>query len=183
MEILQATFDDYDGIMELHKKYHINSIAPEDKPHGFVTTNFTATQMENLINNEQGVTVAKENGVVLGYAMAASWQFWAEWPFFTYMINELPKHSFSGQPLSLYNSYQYGPICIDVSVRGSGVFEQVFYASLKSMAKKYPMMVTFINQANQRSYAAHTHKVSMATIGSFQYNLNDYHMLACHTAG
>ncbi len=181
MEILQATIDDIDGVMALLKKYHVDTISPEDKPSGFVTTNFTAKQMEHLITKENGITIAKENNKVLGFAMAASWQFWSEWPFFAHMINEIPKNSFNGQSLNIYNSYQYGPICIDTSVRGTGVFEKVFHSSLSNMAKIYPIMVTFINHINPRSYTAHINKVPMTLIGNFEYNNNNYYMLACST--
>lgn len=33
--------------------------------------------------------------------------------------------------------YQYGPVCIDRSVHGTGSFEKVFYASLVSMKDRY----------------------------------------------
>ena len=86
MEIMQACMNDLDGVMALHRKYHIGSIDATDKPDGFVTTNFTAKQLEALVNKEYGITIAKENGHIVSYAMAASWQFWAEWPFFAHMI-------------------------------------------------------------------------------------------------
>lgn len=181
MEIRRATMDDLDGVLALHKKYHIDSISAEDKPSGFVTTNFTPQQLENLVQKEKGITIAIQDGLVLSYAMAASWQFWSEWPFFANMIELLPENSFGGNPLSTENSYQYGPICVDTSVRGTGVFERVFRASLASMADRYPTMVTFINQINPRSYAAHTLKVAMTTVGTFDYNNNHYYMLACPT--
>lgn len=181
MEIMQATMNDLEGVMALHRKYHIDTIDPIDKPSGFVTTNFTPKQLEALVNEENGITIAKQDGIILSYAMAASWQFWSEWPFFAHMICELPHNSLEGQILSAENSYQYGPICVDTSLRGSGVFEQVFSASLAHMAKRYPIMVTFINQINHRSYAAHTRKVPMTTVGTFQYNNNDYYMMACPT--
>lgn len=181
MEIMQATMGDLEGVIALHRKYHIDSISADDKPHGFVTTNFTSEQLEALVNKENGITIAKQDGKIVAYAMAASWQFWSAWPFFAHMIEELPKNSFEGQVLSTENSYQYGPICVDTSVRGSGVFEQVFAASLENMSKRYPIMATFINQINHRSYAAHTRKVAMTTVGTFQFNNNDYYMLACAT--
>ncbi len=181
MIIRQATMEDFEGILSLIRANHINYISEEDKPDGFVTTNFTDAQLEALIVNEQGVTIAKENGKVLSFAMAASWEFWAEWPFFAYMIEKLPEFTFEGQTLTRQNSYQYGPICIDKSVRGTGLFEQVFYASLASMRERYPIMVTFINQINHRSYAAHTKKVPLMTRGTFQFNQNDYYLMACST--
>ena len=181
MEVMQATLNDLEGVLALHRKYHIVSIDERDKPDGFVTTNFTQEQLEKLIRNENGITIAKENGAVVSYAMAASWEFWCEWPFFAHMIQELPKNALQNQILSTENSYQYGPMCVESSFRGTGVFEKVFFASLKSMANRFPIMVTFINQINHRSYAAHTRKAGMTTVGTFQYNSNAYYMLACPT--
>ncbi|HMM31933.1 MAG TPA: GNAT family acetyltransferase, partial [Clostridia bacterium] len=66
--------------------------------------------------------------------------------------------------------------------RGTGLFERVFYASLASMRERYPIMATFVNQINHRSYAAHTRKVPLMTLGNFQYNQNNYYLMACSTA-
>jgi hypothetical protein len=43
-------------------------------------------------------------------------------------------------------------------------------------------MATFVNQINHRSYAAHTRKVPLMTLGNFQYNQNNYYLMACSTA-
>lgn len=180
MMIQQATLEDKQGILDLLKANHVSQV--KDREDGFVTTNMTDQQLETLITKENGVTIAKKDGKVIAFAMAASWEFWAEWPFFAYMIEQLPKFSFEGQTLTVENSYQYGPICVDKSVRGSGVFERVFRASLSRMKGQYPIMATFINQINPRSFAAHTKKVSMTKVGAFQYNQNDYYMMACSTA-
>ncbi|SCM83476.1 conserved hypothetical protein [uncultured Sporomusa sp.] len=182
MIISQANIEDADGILSLLKANHISYISADNKPDGFVTTNFTDAQLKALIVQERGVTIAKDNDQVLAFAMAASWEFWSDWPFFAYMIKRLPEFMFEDKILTTQNSYQYGPICIDKSVRGTGVFEQVFYASLASMRERYPVMVTFINQINHRSYAAHTKKVPMLKAGAFQFNQNDYYLMACSTA-
>ena len=50
--------------------------------------------------------------------------------------------------LTIDNSYQYGPVCVDKSVRGQGVFEQIFAFALEQMSRRYPFLVTFINQIN-----------------------------------
>lgn len=183
MIITQATMNDFDNIVSLHRAYHTDFILPEDRTDGFVTTNFTPEQLETLITREQGVVVAKdETGKVLAYATAASWEFWAQWPLFAYMIEHLPEYTLDGQKLTVQNSYQYGPVCVDKSVRGTGLFEQVFYASLASMKDRYPIMATFINQINGRSYAAHTKKVHLTTTGTFQFNQNNYYLMACSTS-
>lgn len=181
MEIRRAEWKDLDSILALHKRYHVNTITAEDKPDGFVTTNFTPEQLNNLLEKEKGITIATVGDTVISYAMAASWEFWSEWPLFAHMIEKLPEHSYHGQVLGVENSYQYGPMCVDKAYRGTGVFEKVFTASLHSMKERYPTMVTFINQINHRSYAAHTQKVKLDRVCTFQFNNNDYYMLACPT--
>lgn len=182
MEIRLGTMADFEGIKALLKTYHVSSIAEEDKKDGFVTTNMTDEQLRRLIEEEGGVTVAVENDRVKAFAFAASWDFWKEWPFFAYMIDHLSEYEFEGSVLSTENSYQYGPICLDKSIRGTGVFEEVFYYSLASMKKRFPIMATFINQINGRSYAAHTKKVKTTEAGTFDYNNNHYYLMACSTS-
>ena len=182
MEIRLAELTDIDGIIALHKKYHVSSIAARDKPDGFVTTNFTPEQLHALVQKERGVTIAKDGDTVVSYAMAASWSFWSDWPLFVRMIEKLPAYHFDGKPLCVDTSYQYGPMCVDKAYRHSGLFERVFFSSLHSMTERFSTMVTFINQINPRSYAAHTRKAKMETVCTFEFNDNDYYMLACKTA-
>lgn len=82
MEIRQATICDLECILKLHKKYHIDTISEHLKQDGFVTTNFTVVQLENLVAKEKGITIATISDKVVAYAMAASWEFWSEWSFF-----------------------------------------------------------------------------------------------------
>lgn len=182
MNIVLATMEDFEGILALHRTYHTNYISDEDRPNGFVTTNFTDEQLETLIVKEKGVMLAKDDaGNIVGYATAASWDYWAQWPLFTYMIEHLEEYSLNGQTITKENSYQYGPVCVHTSVRGTGVFEAMFRASLASMKDRYPIMATFINQINPRSYAAHTRKVHMTEAGRFDFNNNHYYLMACPT--
>lgn len=181
MEIKLATLDHFDGIRALLRKNHVDTIDPELKKDGFVTTNLTDEQLTALIVEEKGVTIAEENGEVLAFALAAGWDYWSAWPFFQYMIQQLEEYQLEGTTLTVENSYQYGPVCVDHSVRGTGVFEQVFNFSLATMKDRYPYMVTFVNQINPRSYNAHSNKAKMATSGTFSFNNNNYYLMACTT--
>lgn len=182
MIIKPACFEEIPGILTLLQANHVSNLSEAEKKNGFVTTNMTDRQLTALIEKESSVTIAKENdGKILAFAMAGSWAYWSEWPFFAYMIEKLPEFSLDGQQLTTENSYQYGPICIDPSVRGAGLFAKVFFASLASMKDRYPFMATFINQINPRSYAAHTRKVGMTEVGTFDFNQNHYWLMACRT--
>lgn len=176
MKLKIAQLSDIDGILKLHNKYQIDSINEEDKKDGFVTTSFDREQLADIITQEQGIFIAKDdNNEVLGYVMSASWQYWSKWDMFAFMIKDLPNLTYQNLTLSIDNSYQYGPVCIDKSVRGSGLLEKLFDFALESMSKRYPILVTFVNKINPRSYEAHKRKLGLEVIQEFSFNGNKYY--------
>lgn len=181
IEFRHAENHDIDEILKLHYRYQVNSINEEDKKDGFITTAFDEAQLSELINQEQGLFVALTENKIVAYAMAASWHYWSRWPMFAHMIDDLPNLQYAGQTLSIDNSFQYGPVCVDKSLRGQGVFEGIFDYALQKMEHRYPVLVTFINKINPRSFAAHTRKVGLDVIKEFEYNSNQYYELACLT--
>ena len=177
MEYRNANINDIYGVSQLQKKYHISTISEEDKRDGFVTTLFTEEQFKELIEKENGLAIACDNDKVIAYAMAASWDYWSAWPLFQYMINDLPNIQYLGYTLSTENSYQYGPICIDKQYRGTEVLPNLFEFSRLQMKDRYPVLITFINQINGRSYRAHVDKLGLEVIKTFDYNNNHYYEL------
>ena len=182
MELKIAQIEDIDKVLALHYRYQVDFIASVDKKDGFVTTAFTKEQLTHLIEKEAGLFIAVEDDQVIAYVMAASWEFWSIWPMFAHMIKALPELTYLGQTLSVTNSYQYGPVCIDKSVRGSGVLEKIFDFSRAHMAKRFPILVTFINKINPRSFQAHTRKLGLEVIQEFEDNNNSYYELVYDTA-
>lgn len=181
MQFHIATLQDIQAVLRLHLKYHIDTISEVDKKDGFVTTPFDEAILAELIA-QNGLFIAKEDEVVLAYVMAASWQFCSRWPIFESMIEGLPDLRYANQTLSVENSYQYGPICIDKSLRGTEVLKDIFEFARVEMAKCYPILVTFVNQVNPRSFAAHTCKLGLDVIGEFEFNGNRYWELAYETS-
>ena len=182
MEFKIAELSDIDATLALHAKYQLATINEEDKKDGFVTTAFTKDQLTDLINKEKGLFIAKEGDQVMAYVMAASWQFWSIWPMFAHMVKDLPNLTYLDQKLSIDNSYQYGPICIDKSLRSTDLLLDIFDFSRVEMAKRFPILVTFINKINPRSYVAHTKKLGLKVIQEFEYNNNHYYELVYDTS-
>lgn len=176
-----ATLADIPQIEELQKRYHVSFMNEEEKKNGFVTTLFTKEQLSELIEQEDGISLGCDGETVIAYAMAGSWQFWSKWPLFQYMIADLPNTQYLGHTLSTQNSYQYGPVCIDLAYRGQGVLTDLFTHSTAQMSKRYPILITFINHANPRSLAAHTKKIGLEVIKSFSFNGNNYYELGYDT--
>lgn len=182
MEYKIAQIKDIEKVLELHSKYQIDSIKQEDKKDGFITTAFTKEQMVDLITLEQGLFIAIENEKIVAYVMSASWKFWSRWPMFAFMMEDLPNLEYLDQKLTVQNSYQYGPVCVDKEYRGSGVLEKIFDFARENMAKRFPILVTFINKINPRSYEAHTKKLKLEVIKEFSYNNNNYYELVYDTS-
>lgn len=182
MDYRNATLKDIPSIWELQKKYHVSTINEEDKIDGFVTTLFSEKQFEELIKRESGLSIACDGDKVIAYAMAASWEYWSAWPLFQHMIDDLPNTEYLGQVLSTKNSYQYGPICIDKEYRGTDVLLNLFEFSRIQMNKRFPILITFINQINERSMAAHTRKLGLEIIKPFEFNNNQYYELGYDTS-
>ena len=186
--VCQATVADIEGVMALLKATHVSNLSEEERKEGFVTTNITDEQLVRLIEDEDGVTIAKDTstangGKIVAFAFAASWGYWQAWPLFQHMIGMLPQTIYSGEAMSVENSYQYGPVCVDKAYRGKGIFERVFFASLAVMEKRFPFMLTFVNKVNPRSHAAHTRKALLDEVGDgFEWNGNNYWVLGCKTS-
>ncbi|MDY3947498.1 MAG: GNAT family acetyltransferase [Ezakiella sp.] len=176
-----ATIKDIPELMELQKLFHVDTISPEDKKDGFVTTKLTEEPWKELIEKENGVTILTDDEKVLGYALAASWEYWSSWPLFEYMIERLHEDNYKGEIMSVENSYQYGPICIVKELRGTDALNKLFFTSLKEMNKRYKYLLTFVNQINPRSYAAHTRKLGLDVIKEFGFNNNKYWELGTTT--
>jgi hypothetical protein len=181
MQLKVATLSDIEATLKLHAKYQVDSINEEDKADGFVTTPFTVEELTQLIEQESGLFIAKEGDEVLAYVMAASWEFWSQWAMFQYMITDLPNLSYKGEQLSTANSYQYGPICIDKSMRGTSLLQEIFSFALEKMNTRYPILVTFVNQINPRSFQAHHRKLGLDVIQEFEFNGNRYWKMASLT--
>lgn len=181
-----AGLEDMEGIRALLRKYHRDTISEEDRPDGFVTTAITDDQLTELIEEERGVTVIAEpvegeNDRILGFCFAAPWEFWSSWPLFRHMKEIIPDYEFDGKKLVLNDTYQYGPMCVDRSIRGTGAFEDLFFTSLEQFRGRFPVMLTFVNQINGRSVNAHTNKAHMENIAPFDFGDNHYYLMGIRT--
>ena len=182
MDYRSAKLKDIPGIILLEKKYHKDSISDEDRPGGFITTFFSDNKLKRLIEEEKGLAVACDGDRVVGFANSASWQFWSTWPVFLHMIDDLPNIMYKDTVLSASNSYQYGPACIHKDYRGTEVLPNLFEASRLLMKDRYPFLVTYVNQTNQRSFQAHSRKLGIDVVKEFEFHGNKLFVLCYDTS-
>ena len=172
-----ADKSDISGILNLQELYLVSNLSDEEKKAGFVTTPFTVSLLEDVIL-KKGIFLAILDDKIIAYAFAASWEFFAQWPIFEYMISMFPRYKFRDFDLNTTNSFQYGPVCIHKDYRGQGLIKILFEFMRVNTVKKYPLSVTFINKINIPSTKAHVEKLNWTIIDEFSFNNNNYIVLA-----
>jgi hypothetical protein len=176
-----AEFADIEGVLTLQEKYLVGNLNEEEKKSGFVTTPFTVAQLQMVIAKNE-LFLVKDTGVVVGYIFSGSWSFFEQWPIFVYMTGLFKDLQFENFEITTENSFQYGPVCIDKAYRGKGLINKLFELMRIHLLKKYPLSLTFINKNNIPSQRAHTEKLKWTIIGDFEFNNNQYFILAYNMA-
>ncbi|MEO1341943.1 MAG: GNAT family acetyltransferase [Cyanobacteria bacterium J06635_13] len=174
-----ATESDINAILQLQSTNLYRNLSTAELTEGFVTTPITVEQIKSILT-QTGLFVVEQWQQVVGYTFAGSWDYFSQWAIFPYMLSRLTQIDFQGQRITTENSFQYGPVCIAKSLRGSGAFPQLFATMRRNLAPKYPLGITFINQINQRSLKAHQ-KLNLEIIDEFEFNQGSYYSLAFAT--
>ena len=172
-----ATVTDIPQVLALQEKYLFANLSDIEKKAGFVTTPFSVEQLTEVISQE-GLFLCFVSEKLVAYCFGASWQYFSQWKIFEHMISLFPDYKFNNKAITTINSFQYGPICIDIPYRGQGIINILVEFMRENMAKKYPIAVTFINKINIPSYKAHTQKLDWKVIAEFEFNNNEYYVLA-----
>jgi hypothetical protein len=172
-----AQLDNIPSILTLQELYLVSNLSEGEKEAGFVTTPFTTTQLTDIIEQE-GLFIAKDRDRVIAYIFAGSWDFFSQWPIFNYMTALFPDLTFFDFEITTTHTFQYGPICIAKAYRGTGLINLFFEFMRIQMVKKYPLSLTFINKINIASTKAHTEKLKWTTIADFEFDNNNYYILA-----
>jgi hypothetical protein len=175
-----GTERDIDGILALQSQNLYANLSAAELADGFVTTPFTPELIRVLLV-QTGVFVAEIDRQIVGYMLAGDWNFFSQWEIFRVMTARLPALKFQGKTIEVERSFQYGPVCIDRTLRGGGILPELFAKMRTSFAPKFPIGVTFINQLNQRSLMAHTRKLDLEIIDEFELNGNSFYTLAFST--
>lgn len=177
MQIRKATNADISGILELQSANIFNNLSIEERKNGFVTTPFTIDLIEEIILQD-GLFIAIEDKRLVSYVFAGNWEYFSHWDIFKYMITRFPDLKFQGKVITTENSFQYGPICIDVNYRGKGLINLIFEEMRLQLKEKYRISLTFINALNIPSTKAHTEKLGWEIIDRFEFNGGNYLGLA-----
>ncbi len=176
MDFEKATSADIQGILELQRKNLIHNLTDAEKKDGFLSVEFTQQQFETM-NNQSGIIVGKENGVIYGYLCTSTLEFNKLFALPSAMIALYPALTYKEKSLDQYHSVIVGPWCIERESRGKKIFVNMWNALHKIIINDIELLTTFISVDNVRSLAA-AKKVGMEEVATFRFNNHEFSLLA-----
>jgi len=117
-----------------------------------------------------GTTVAIIDGVLAGFLCAFRNDFDHGSSVVAKMIESYERVHFEGKLLSSYNTYAYGPVCIDRAYRRQGLLRGLYEAQKKELAGQFEVGVALIARNNSHSMQAHVAGLGMTEVGEFEVN-------------
>jgi ribosomal protein S18 acetylase RimI-like enzyme len=150
IEYRRALPQDYLAIVRLNEANFIGNLAEDDRRDGFLSAVFTLEQTAAMAE-DLGTTVAIVDGALAGFLCAFRKDFPHGSPVVARMIESYRRMRFEGKPLSRFNSYVYGPVCIDRAFRRRGLLRGLYEAQKKELAGQFEVGVALVSRDNPHS--------------------------------
>jgi predicted GNAT superfamily acetyltransferase len=173
VDVRRAIPEDCSGIIRLQNANLITNLSAEERKGGFLSAEFTCRQFEEIAN-DVALIVASEKGQVLGFLCAATCDYYYQFPLLATMVRSYDRVLFGGKTLSSYNSFIYGPVCINKSHRGRGLLRGLYQTLLKEVGGQYEVGSAFVSKDNPHSLAAHVNGLGMTNAGEFEFRGRHY---------
>jgi hypothetical protein len=173
----RAVPEDYPAILRLQSANYIGNLSREGRSEGFLSAEFTPQQVASMAE-DLGTMLAIVETEVVGFLCGFRREFNTGSAVIAKMLECYALLKFEGKPLSSYNSYIYGPVCIDRKYRGKGLLRGLYEAQKKDLAWQFEVGVAFVSQDNPHSLQAHVSGLGMTEVGDFEVKGNTYVTLA-----
>jgi GNAT superfamily N-acetyltransferase len=147
----------------------------EQEEQGFVTWLYPVSLLQQIDDLAPAVIV-KDEDKVIGYALVTPVEAGSFHPDLQAMVDNLENVNYKDKPLSSYNYYIMGQVCIDKEYRGKGVFTLLFQKHRELYSNEYELLVTEISSNNYRSQKAHE-KTGFTTIYTYSDALDEWNVV------
>ena len=164
----RVTKSDYPGILALQEANLFENLSEAVRREGFLSARFSTRQFEQM-NRDAAIVVAEEAGRIAAYACSAGVEDSRRYPILAAMIASFGRTLYLDLPLADTRVCIYGPVCVEQSSRGRGVFRKLLHALKQELAGHYDVAAAFIAKSNVRSVSAHVDGMGMSIAGEFEF--------------
>lgn len=168
----RASEEDLVGVYELLAQNFAGNLTETQKNDGFLSIYFNADQLKEMADNGVMV-VALYRSRVVGFLSTQTCRYNLAIPIARVMIETL------SQSVEQDRTLVCGPVCIDSSLRGQGILEQMYALLVREIAGTYTTGITFISDSNPRSITAHRDKLGMTPAGQFEHDGTTFKIFRC----
>jgi hypothetical protein len=176
VEFRRAVARDYPAILRIQSANFVGNMSEEERREGFLSAEFSREQIAAMAE-DLGIIVAVDLESVAGYLCGFRREFDHGSPVLAKMLESYDRVQFRGKALDSYNSYIYGPVCIERNHLRRGLLRGLYEAQKKDLAGRSEVGVAFVARSNTHSLQAHVAGLGMTDAGDFEVKGNTYAIL------
>lgn len=177
IEYRRARPEDYAEIVRLQRANYIANLTAEERREGFLSAEFSLDQVA-AIASDLGIAIVTMDDALAGCLCGIRREFDHGSPVVAKMLESYDQAWFQGKPLSAFNSYIYGPVCIARQYRRRGLLRGLYDFQNKDLAGQFEVGVALVSHSNPHSMQAHVEGLGMTEAGEFELNGNLFAILA-----
>lgn len=177
IEYRRAGPEDYAEIVRLQRANYIANLTAEERREGFLSAEFSLDQVA-AIASDLGIAIVTMDDALAGCLCGIRREFDHGSPVVEKMLESYDQAWFQGKPLSAFNSYIYGPVCIARQYRRRGLLRGLYDFQNKDLAGQFEVGVALVSHSNPHSMQAHVEGLGMTEAGEFELNGNLFAILA-----
>ena len=174
MTICLATTDrEIQGIRDLQEANLKENVALEKRPvDGFLTAKYSLDFLKAM-NKSTPAIIAKQNGEVVGYALATNRSLLGQHPLLKDLSIQINKIPFGDKAIGDFDYLVVGQLCVAKQVRGQGLAQRLYAHFKTTYQEQYPFSVTDVDQGNLASLKTHL-KVGFQVVSTLQYGNSNW---------
>ena len=177
IEYRRARPEDYAEIVRLQRANYIANLTAEERREGFLSAEFSLDQVA-AIASDLGIAIVTMDDALAGCLCGIRREYDHGSPVVAKMLESYDQAWFQSKPLSAFNSYIYGPVCIARQYRRRGLLRGLYEFQKKDLAGQFEVGVALVSHSNPHSMQAHVEGLGMTEAGEFELNGNLFAILA-----
>jgi hypothetical protein len=177
IEYRRAGLEHCAGIVRLQRANYIANLSAEERLEGFLSAEFSFEEVA-AIASDLGIAIVTMDDDLAGCLCGIRREFDHGSPVVAKMLESYDQTTFEGKPLSAFNSYIYGPVCIARQYRRRGLLRGLYNFQKKDLAGQFEIGVALVSHSNRHSMQAHVDGLGMTEAGEFEVNGNLFAILA-----
>ena len=175
--VRRARPEDTRPLSQLLRANTKGNLTAEEREEGYITGGGPPEDALAAMAEDPGFAVAADGNEVIGCIGASTFDQ-HEGGVVETMVDACSEADFRGESLSAYRTFLYGPAIVTQDYRGRGVLSGMFETLVEIVGEEFEVGLAWVANENQASYAAHTDGLGMTPVTEFEFDDDQYTVVA-----